>query len=73
MTGDCGLHKTKKVQYSSYDSGPWSDLATSLFCTQRKPLIIEKKPAAYFSKKSHISLTSPQILWESRFIILIYF
>lgn len=51
MTGDCGLHKTKKVQYSSYDSGPRSNLATSLLCTQRKPLVIEKKPAAYFSKK----------------------
>lgn len=75
MTGDCGLHKTKKVQYSSYDSGPRSNLATSLLCTQRKPLVIEKKPAAYFSKTSHISLhlTSPQILWESLFMILIYF
>lgn len=42
----CGLRKTKKVQHSSYDSGPRSNLATSPFCIQRKPLIIEKQQAA---------------------------
>lgn len=65
MTCHCGLHKPKKVQYSSYDSGPRSNLATSLFCTQRKPLIIENSKLHIFFKthiyQSRISKSSTSL------------
>lgn len=59
MTCHCGLHKTKQVPYSSYDFGPRSNLATSLFCTQESHQVLKtSKLHACFLKITYQSRIS---------------